>query len=66
VIQNRIKELIVPDAENPSTSCGEFVVIGRDIHTHIGGCSNILILILIKRKRDIIYQRGLLSITKAD
>lgn len=66
VIQEGTEELVTPDAENPQTSSGEFVVIGRDMHTHVGGCGDMLMLILIERKGDIVYRQGLLSVAEED
>lgn len=48
------------------SSVGEFIVIGRDIHTHVGSCGDMLMVILAERKGDIVYRRGLVSIAEED
>jgi hypothetical protein len=66
MIQKGTGDLIIPGGEIESTSSGEFVVIGRDMHTRVGGCGDMLMLILIERKGDIVYRQGLLSVAEED
>lgn len=48
------------------TELREFVVIGRDMHTQVGGCAGILMLILLERRDFIVYRRGLVSVAEED
>ena len=44
----------------------ESVVIGRDMHTHFGGCADMLMLVLLERREHVVYRRGLVSIAEED
>ena len=44
----------------------EFVVIGRDTHTHVGGCADMLMLVVLERRDFVVYRRGLLSVAEED
>jgi hypothetical protein len=48
------------------SSVGEFVVIGRDTHTSVGGCADMLMCVLVEREGDVVYRRGLVSIAEED
>jgi len=52
--------------EMVSVQFGEFVVIGRDMHTHVGGCGDMVMLMLLEREGDIVYRRGLVSVAEED
>jgi hypothetical protein len=48
------------------TSFVEAVVIGRDVMTHVGGCDDMLALMLVKRIDSIAYRLAVVSIPEEE
>lgn len=48
------------------TSFAEAVVIGRDVMAHVGGCGDMLALMLVKRIGSIAYRHAMVSIPEEE